>query len=232
MKRFYKVVTVTAAPHHIHLDGRPVKTPMRAALALPTASLADAIAAEWQAQGDTIHPHSMPLTKLANTAIDRVAAMRDTVSDQIVAYSNDLLCYRAAEPAELAAREAAAWDPLLDWAAERYGARLQVRTGITHFAQDLGAVAALRRAVEATDPFLLTGLHTAATILGSLVLTLALAEGRLDADTAFALSQLDDRYQAERWGEDAEAAVRAANLLAELQAVERFIALSSRTRPD
>ena len=232
MKRFYKEVTVTAAPHQIHLDGRPVKTPMRAALALPTASLADAIADEWRAQGEAIHPHSMPLTKLANTAIDRVAAMTGTVTDQIVAYTNDLLCYRAAEPADLVARQSAEWDPLLDWAAERYGVRLEVRTGITHFAQAPDVVAALRRAVEAYDPFRLTGLHTAATILGSLVLTLALAEGRLDAEAAFALSQLDERYQAERWGEDHEAATRAANLLAELQAVERFLKLASAAEGD
>jgi chaperone required for assembly of F1-ATPase len=230
MRRFYKEVTVSAAPFRILLDGRPVKTPARAPLELPAAALAEAIAEEWRAQGDEIAPDAMPLTKLANTALDRVAAMRDAVAGQVAAYVNDLLCYRAEHPVELVAMQSAEWDPLLDWAAERYGVQLQTRPGIVHFTQSDEAIAALRRAVETHDDFALTALATVAPILGSLVLTLALAESRLDAEAAFALSTLDERYQSERWGKDAEAEKRAAGLLAEVKTAEVFLRLLSRTR--
>ncbi len=228
MKRFYKEVSVAGdGPFAIHLDGRSVKTPKRAVLSLPTRSLADAIAEEWRTQGDEVNPATMHLTKLANTAIDRVADRREDVIAQIMAYTNDHLCYRVSTPADLAARQDAEWNPLLAWAAERFGARLTTQVGMTHFAQPEEAVAALRRAVEAYDPFVLTGLHNAATILHSLVLSLALAEGRLSAGEAFMLSQLDERYQAERWGEDQEAMARAKALAAELALTERFIRLAS-----
>lgn len=229
MKRFYKEVSTAAGEGGlvILLDGRRVKTPRHVALALPTEQLAEAVADEWRGQGEEIDPHSMPLTKLANTAIDRVKGCEVLVIDQIIAYSNDLLCYRAAAPADLVARQSAEWDPLLAWAAERFGACLAIQTGITHFQQPPEAVAALRRAVEAQNPFVLTALHNAATLLGSLVLALALAEGRLSAAEAFALSQLDERYQAERWGEDAEAARRAQALATELAAAERFLRLAN-----
>jgi chaperone required for assembly of F1-ATPase len=226
MKRFYKEVTVSAASFRILLDGRPVKTPARAPLELPTAALAEAIAEEWRSQGDDIAPEAMTLTKLANTALDRVAPMRAAVAGQVTAFVNDLLCYRAEHPAELVARQSAEWNPLLDWVAERYGARLQTRPGIVHFAQSDDSIAALRRAVEAHDDFALTALATVAPILGSLVLTLALAEARLDAEAAFALSTLDERYQTERWGKDVEAEKRSAGLLTAVKAVERFLRLS------
>jgi chaperone required for assembly of F1-ATPase len=226
MKRFYKEVTVSAAPFQILLDGRPVKTPMKAALTLPTTALAEAVAEEWRGQGDDIAPQSMVLTKLANTAIDRVAPLQDAVAGQVMRYVNDLLCYRADHPAALVARQSGEWDPLLAWAAACYGAHLQTRTGPVHFDQPEEAVAVLRQAVAAYDPFPLTALATAAPILGSLVLTLALAEGRLNAEAAFALSQLDERFQAEHWGEDQEATDRAAALLVELKAVEKFLRLA------
>lgn len=228
MKRFYKEVTVAKSDRGfaIHLDGRALKTPRRAALELPAQQLAEAIAEEWRGQGAEIDPHSMPLTKLANTAIDRVKGHEAAVIDQIMAYANDHLCYRAAAPADLAARQASEWDPLLTWAAERYGARLTTQAGITHFPQAADAVATLRHAVEAHDPFTLAALHAAAAILGSLVLALALAESRLSAAEAFALSQLDERYQTEHWGEDAEAAQRAKGLATELAAAERFMRLA------
>jgi chaperone required for assembly of F1-ATPase len=226
MKRFYKEVTVSAAPFQILLDGRGVKTPMRAALTLPTLSLAEAVAEEWRGQGAEINPHAMPLTKLANTAIDRVTVMRDEVVSQIVAYANDTLCYRAAFPGDLAQRQSAEWDALLDWQATRYGVRLATQVGVTHFAQDPETVAVLRRAVEAYDLFVLAALHNAATILASLTLTLAFAEARLAAQDAFALSQLEERYQEERWGVDEEAAKRAEGLLAELIAAEKLLRLT------
>jgi chaperone required for assembly of F1-ATPase len=227
MKRFYKEVTVSAAPFRILLDGRPVKTPARAPLELPTQALAEAVAEEWRVQGDEIVPDAMVLTKLANTALDRVAPMREGVIGQVTGFLNDLLCYRAEHPADLVAMQSAEWDPLLDWAAERYGVRLQTRPGILHFAQSNEAVAAFRRAVEAYDPFALTALATVAPVLGSLVLTLALAEGRVDAAAAFALSTLDERYQTERWGKDAEAEQRAAGLLDAVTVAEKFLRLAS-----
>jgi chaperone required for assembly of F1-ATPase len=227
MKRFYKDVTVTGlGPFAIHLDGRPIKTPRRATLALPTKALAEAVAGEWLAQGDEVRPATMPFTKLANAAIDRVMAHEGEVVGKIMAYTNDLLCYRVDAPAELVARQDAEWNPLLDWAATRFGAHLKTQIGLAHFTQPDEVVAALRQAVESDDPFALTALHNAATILHSLVLTLAVAEGRLSAAEAFALSQLDERYQAEHWGEDDEAAARARAMGAELAAVERFIRLS------
>jgi chaperone required for assembly of F1-ATPase len=209
----------------VFLDSRPAKTPLRAKLALPTRALADAVSEEWRAQGDDIRPHTMPLTRLANTAIDRVHGYKNEVVDKILAYTNDHLCYRAERSDDLAARQDEAWNPWLDWAAETYGARLRTGIGVRHIMQPEDAVAALRRAVAAHDAFALAGLHSAATICGSIVLALGLANGRLDAAEAFALSQLDERYQAEKWGEDPIAVERARLLLAELSAAERFVRL-------
>lgn len=242
MKRFYKDVAVSfTSPlegevalrsnagrgYAILLDTRPVKTPDKHALVLPTPALAEAVAAEWCAQGEDLDPASMPLTKLANTAIDRVAPAHEAVVGQVMGWLNDVVCYRAAHPAALTAQQAAEWDPLLDWVAERYGVRLKVQTGPVHIAQPEEAAAALRQAVTAHDAFALTALANAAAILGSLVLALALAESRLTAAEAFALSQLDERYQAAHWGEDEEAAARATALLAELTVAETFLKLSS-----
>ena len=224
MKRFYKEVSV-ADDLRVLLDGKPIKTPGRATLTLPTRAMAEAVAEEWRGQGETIIPATMKLTKLANTAIDRVAAREAEIAGQILAYANDLLCYRAAAPDELAERQRKEWDPLLAWAAERH-APLQTRAGIGYIAQNDESLAAYRRALEAYDAFSLTALHTAATICGSLVLALALAEARLDAAEAFALSQLDERYQAEKWGADDEAEKRARALAAELASAARFLALA------
>jgi chaperone required for assembly of F1-ATPase len=244
MKRFYKEVSVSfTSPlvgevaaaarsgatagegYSILLDGRTIKTPKRASLAVPTQTLAEAVAEEWRSQGEEIRPPFMHLTKLANTAIDRVRGREAETADQIAAYANDLLCYRAEAPEDLAARQAEAWDPLLDWAAEHTGARLNTGTGVGYIVQPEETLAALHRAVSAYDAFQLAALHNAATILGSLVLTLALAESRLDAETAFALSQIDERYQAEKWGADPEASARTGALAAELSAAARFLRL-------
>jgi len=248
MKRFYKEVSVIPSPerggsealasgegsvlhrwaiYQILLDSRPIKTPKRAPLALPSQALAEAVATEWRNQGEEVKPRSMHLTKLANTAIDRVAGREAETVEKIVAYSNDLLCYRAQAPEELAARQAAAWDPLLAWAAERYGVRFHTGSGLAYIAQPPETLAALRQALAALDAFRLTALANAAPILGSVVLTLALAEARLEPETAFAVSQLDERYQAEKWGEDPEAAARAQALATELSAAARFFHLLS-----
>jgi chaperone required for assembly of F1-ATPase len=223
MKRFYREVGVAeeAGAFRVLLDGKPVKTPSRNALALPTRALADAIAGEWRAQTENVDPKSMPLSGLAMAAIDGAAAER---AGQALAFArSDLLCYRAEEPAELVARQAAAWDTLLDWAAERYGARLKIASGIVFVEQSSEALAALERAVAGRSPFHLTALHSAAAITGSLVLALALADGRLTAAEAFAASRLDESFQAEKWGMDAEAEARATRLAAELAAAERFL---------
>lgn len=225
MKRFYKDVSVAEEDggFSILLDGKPVKSPMRNALAVPARALAEAIADEWRAQNENVDPKSMPLTALAMGAIDSAA---DARADQALAFAkSDLLCYRADNPAELAARQAAAWDALLDWAAERYGARLARATGIVFVEQSPEALAALERVVRTRSPFHLAAIYAAAAITGSLVLALALAEGRLDAGEAFRLATLDEAFQAEQWGEDAEAATRAELLAGELAAIERFLRL-------
>lgn len=225
MKRFYK--TVTVEDRSVLLDGRRVKTPRGEDPALPTPALAEALAEEWRAQGEDIQPAAMPLTKLANTAIDGIVLRRGEVIAEIVAFArHDHLCYRTDKPAELKARQDEAWDPLLDWAAERFGAPLLTAYGVTSIAQPEPSLAALRRAVETYDPFVLAALHVATAITGSLVLGLAVADGRLNAAEAFGLSQIDEHFQSEKWGEDAEALARARHLAEELDAAARFMDLA------
>jgi len=208
------------------LDGKPLKTPSRSGYALPQRALAEAVAAEWRGQGEAIDPDSMPITRLVNTAVERVPASREPVAEQVLSVGrSDLLCYRADTAPELAARQAAVWDALLDWLAERYGARLRTGQGIAFIDQPTDALAALKQAVGRLDDFALTGLSAAASILGSLVLALALWEGRIDAAEAMRLATLDEAFQSERWGVDAEAQARLDRLGAELAAVERFLRL-------
>ncbi|MGF1641725.1 MAG: ATP12 family chaperone protein, partial [Rhodospirillales bacterium] len=219
-KRFYADATVAAAAagHGIALDGRLVTTPAGRPLTLPSAALAAAVAGEWRAQGDQIRPQTMPLTRLAATAVDRVAPARAAVVDGLVAYAGaDLLCYRAVEPADLVALQQAAWQPLLDWAAGALAARLTVTAGVIPVDQPAGAVAALRAAVERLDDPALTALAAIVPVCGSLVVGLALAAGRIDAETAFEVSQLDERYQSGRWGEDREAMERRRRLRDDLR---------------
>ncbi|MGE0746579.1 MAG: ATP12 family chaperone protein [Rhodospirillales bacterium] len=228
-RRFYRAVAVVEADggHSIALDGKPVQTPGRSPLAAPTRALADAIAAEWDAQGDTLDPSSLRLTRLANTAIDRVPTQRAAVVAEITGYAGtDLLCYRAAEPAALVARQAAGWQPMLDWFAGRFDAALEVTAGVVPVAQGTGTMNAVLAAVAALDDFTVTGLHAATTACGSVVLGLALAEARLDAEAAWSLSLLDELYQVELWGEDAEAADRRARLRQDIAAAATFMRLA------
>lgn len=226
MKRFYKSISVGDG-NAVLLDGRTLKTPRGESLDLPTTALAEAIAEEWRTQGDEIDPQSMPLTKLANTAIDGVTPRRDEVVAEIVAFAkHDHLCYRTDVPAELVRRQSEAWDPLLDWAAERYGAPLLTAQGITSIAQPESSIAALRKAVETLDPLALAALHLIASVSGSLVLALAVADKRLSAEEAFALSQVDEQFQVEKWGLDFEAEARAKRLAVELSTAARFMALA------
>ena len=203
MKRFYKEVEVDAQ-RAILLDRRPVKTPARAALILPTDALAEAVAAEWRAQGEEVDPRAMPLTGLSNAAIDRVMPDPAAFARPLAAYAEtDLLCYRAEAPAELVARQAKAWDPLLAWARARFDVHFAVTSGIVHAPQPAATGARLGEALLARDAFSLAAMSPLITIGGSLVTALALAEGEIAAETAFDVTHLDELWQAERWGEDA-----------------------------
>lgn len=213
MKRFYKDVTVVPGEtgFELQLDGRPVRTPARAALALPNVRLAEAIADEWRAQGDMIDPRSMPFTGLANGAIDQIAPNRESFAADIARYGeSDLLCYRAEGPAELNAREAAAWDPLLDWARGRYDVAFRVTQGIIPVEQPAETLERLGGAVAIFDPFTLAGLSTLVTLSGSLVCGLAIVEGGYDGDMVWTASEIDEAWEVEQWGDDAEAAARSA----------------------
>lgn len=229
MKRFYK--TVDIAPHAeggfvVTLDGRTLKSPAKKPFPLPGRALAEAVAAEWANQGERVAPHTMPLTQFASTAVDRVGPERPTIIAGTAAYAEtDLLCYRAEEPPELAERQARLWQPLLDWAALRFDAVLKVQSGLMPVSQDPQALNALRAAVEAHDDWRLTALQTATSACGSLVVGLALLEARLDAEAAFEVSQVDETWQIEKWGEDAEAAERRAHVRAEIAACRRFVDL-------
>jgi chaperone required for assembly of F1-ATPase len=224
MKRFYKEVSVAPSDggFAVLLDGRPVKTPARNSLLLPTGKLAAAIAAEWREQGEEVVATSMPLLRLANTVIDGVAANRESVIDAILRFGeNDLLCYRAHQPPELVTRQREGWDSMLDWARQRFGAHMMIAEGLGHVDQTPQALAALRLALTGHDVFTLAGLHVVASITGSLVLALAVVEGQTSGARAFELSRIDETYQAEKWGEDAEAAKRTTALAHELdKAVE------------
>ena len=210
----------------VRLDDRVLRSPAGSRLALPGEPLAAAIAAEWQAQGDKINPETMPMMSLACTAIDRVAARRGEIVEEVLRFAEtDLLCHRADTPAELAGRQAAAWQPLLDWAAQDLEAPLRTTAGILAVAQPPDSLAALRRAVEALDDLALAALSVAVGAAGSLVIGLALLRGRLDPEAAFEAAELDASYQIELWGEDPEATRRRAVCRADLFAAARFVGL-------
>ncbi|MDE1147566.1 MAG: ATPase [Azospirillaceae bacterium] len=229
MKRIYKTVAVVPAENggwQVQLDARILRSPAKADLVLPTEGLAQAIAAEWDAQGETVKPDTMPMMQLASTCVDRVGPQRATILDGTAAYGGtDLLCYRADQPAALVERQAKGWQPLLDWAALRYDALLQVTAGIMHRAQDPAALNALKRALEELDAWQLTGVQNLVSLTGSLVLGLAAFEGRIDATQIFDLAELDESFQIEQWGEDDEARERRDGLKADLVASLRYLDL-------
>lgn len=229
IKRFYKQVGAAAAAtggFSVTLDGRPVRTPAGAPLALPTIALAEAVAAEWQAQEGHVEPHSMPLMQLSATALDRIPPHREAIIDELLQFAaTDLLCYRATEPHDLIDRQGHHWQPLIDWAMTRFDAPLRVTSGVMPVPQSDEALTALRRAVAAFDHWRLTALQSATAATGSLVLGLALIEGRLDAEAAFIASQLDELYQIELWGDDAEAEIRRRRLHHDIAAAGRLVTL-------
>ncbi|OIQ07480.1 MAG: ATPase [Rhodobacteraceae bacterium CG2_30_10_405] len=207
----------------VRLDARPVRTPAKAALVVPSLTMASAIAAEWQAQQGTIKPETMPVTRSANAALDKIAPQFAEVAELIAAYgASDLLCYRATGPAGLVARQAAAWDPMLAWAAEALVAPLAVTAGVTPITQPAASLARLTAKVHACTPVELAALHDLVMISGSLVLGLAVTHGHADARTIWQLSRIDEDWQIEQWGQDHEAGESAALRRAALIHAERF----------
>ncbi|MGN6619714.1 MAG: ATP12 family chaperone protein [Sphingomonas sp.] len=224
MKRFWQTVSIERG--EVMLDGRPVRTPGRVPLAVPYPSLAGAIADEWRAVSGEIDPRAMPLTGLANAAIDRIAPDLGAFAEGLARYGeSDLLCYRADGPAALVDRQHAAWDPLLDWARQRYDVHFEVTTGIIHRAQPEATIARLGEAVAARSPFELAGLSPIVTVTGSLVAALALLEGAAEADAVWQAAQIDEDWQIERWGEDSLASAARAAHRADFDAGARFLAL-------
>jgi chaperone required for assembly of F1-ATPase len=229
MKRFWKNVTVVAenGGHGIRLDGRAVRTPGRLPLVVPSPALAEAIADEWRAVEGEIAPATMRLTGLANAAIERIGPDPVPQVAGIAAYGeSDLTCYRAEGPAPLVAREAAAWDPLLAWATARYDVHFAVTAGVIHQPQPSATLARLTEAVAARDAFALAALSPIVSITGTLVGALALAEAAVDADALWTAATVDEAWQAEMWGEDADAARALAAKRAEYDAAVRFLELS------
>jgi len=207
-KRFWKETTSDRVDggFTVHLDGRPVRTPAKTPVIVPTLAMADAMRLEWDAQVEKINPLSMPVTRAANAALDKVSTQHGEVVDMLAAYGDsDLLCYRAESPEELVAKQAAGWDPLIDWAATDLGAPLKLRTGIMHKPQDPETLASLHGHVSVLDAFHLTAFHDLVAITGSLVLGLAVTRGRLDAAQAWDLSRIDEEWQIAQWGRDDDA---------------------------
>lgn len=229
VKRFWKAAQVVATDtgFAVQLDGRPVRTPAKALLEVPTEALAQAAAAEWDAQIAVVDPGTMPINRAVNAAIDKVTVQHAEVAEMLAAYADsDLTCYRAAQPKELVDRQAAAWDPLLDWAANRYGARLIPVEGVIHQAQSAPALARLASPLGAMTAFELTAMHDLVSLSGSLVIGLAAFEGAMPVDDLWTWSRIDEDWQAQQWGKDEEAAAQAALKRGAFLAAARFLMLT------
>ena len=230
IKRFY---TAAASAERsdgsfaVELDGRPIKTPAGRALAVPSRALADAIAAEWNAQTEEIKPDDLTFTRLANSAIDGVAGKEEAVAQDIANYAaSDLLCYRAQSPEALAAKQAKEWDPILAWVRGEYDAPFHVTAGLQHTAQPTASLDAIRSAISGMGPFRLAALHAMTTLTGSALIALAHAKGFLDADAAWQAAHVDEDWQIAQWGEDFEAAQRRKKRFAEFLNASRFFSLA------
>lgn len=227
MKRFYKEVGVLEMPggFGVTLDGKPIKTPGRVNIAVPTRALAEAIADEWLAQETEIKPQTMPMMQLAATVIDHLENNREQIEATVVRFAEtDMVCYRAdsREPAELLALQQALWDPLLSWLRDRHGVTLLTTAGVLPITQPREAINALTAVVTGMDMWRLGAFQAAAAPAGSFVIALALVEGRIDADQAFAAAELDSGFEIDRWGEDALATARRASVAADLASARRF----------
>ncbi|MDK3073433.1 ATP12 family protein [Sedimentitalea sp. JM2-8] len=228
-KRFWDAATVvgTETGFAIELDGRRVKTPAKAALVLPTRAMAEAAAAEWAAQDKVVNPLTMPVTRSANAAIDKVRIQHAEVADMLAAYGDaDLLCYRADTPPQLVARQSEQWDPALDWAEETFGVRLQPRSGVVHQPQDGGALSRLSDPVHRMTDFQLAAFHDLVSLSGSLILGFAAAMNWKTPEDIWTISRLDELWQEEQWGPDEEAQALAALKHAAFLHAKRFFDLA------
>lgn len=227
-KRFWTEATVEEADggFRVMLDGRGVSTPGKLPLTMPTRAMAEAVAVEWDAQEGEIKPLTMPHTRSANSAIERVTPQYADVAGMLVGYADtDLLCYRADKPDELTRRQADAWDPLLDWAAATLGARLETRIGVMWIGQSADAMEVFAETLAKVGPFPMTALHDLVTLSGSFVLGLAVSRGHISAKEAWRISRIDEAWQIEEWGADEEAAEVAAIKEAQLLHAEAFWSL-------
>jgi chaperone required for assembly of F1-ATPase len=230
-RRFWKIAAVAEADEAfaVTLDGRVPKTPSGQPLHLPMRSLAEAIAEEWEAQSETIDPFSMPLTRLANVAIDRTPLVREAMAEEVVRYcETDLLCHLADTPQELIDRQNVGWAPVRDWAAGTLGIRLNAVAGVIAAEQPETSLHAARRHAAKLDDFRLTGLAWAVPLFGSALLGLVVEQGELQSEAAFDLSRIDELWQIEQWGEDAEAAEVAARRAEDARALGRWFAALER----
>jgi chaperone required for assembly of F1-ATPase len=230
-KRFYKVVTVAALAggYQIQLDGRALKTPRKLPMLLAQKPLADAVAAEWDAQGSEILPASMQLTTLVFTAFDAVAGQHAAVTAEIARYAaSDLLCYRAQDPVDLVERQTAGWEPLVRWAEEALAVKFKRTSGLMPVAQEPAVAAAVLARLASVEPLELAAVHVLMTLMGSTILALAAREKRLTLDAAWALAHIDESWQNEKWGADTEAQTRHAMRLATARAAAHALALLQR----
>ncbi|WP_315920003.1 ATP12 family chaperone protein [Mesorhizobium sp. SP-1A] len=211
-KRFYEKASVSPVPegYAVHLDGKPVRTPGKALLALPTEAAANLVAEEFAAQGETIDPMAMPVLRLANTALDGVATDPQAVLEDVLRFaSSDLLCYRADAPQGLVDRQNAQWDPVLDWVRSTLGARFNLAEGVVHVDQPRESIAVLgAHLAQRSEPLRLAAMHLMTSLSGSALLALAVEHGGLDAEEAWKAAHVDEDWQAEQWGQDSEALAR------------------------
>lgn len=229
-RRFYTSVAVVGVEggHGIALDGRPVRTPGKSLLVVPSMALADALAAEWTAQGASIDPATMPLTRIVNSAIDGVAPRRAEVAADIAAYSgSDLVCYRADAPPALVAAQARVWDPVLAWARDALGADFVVASGVMPVTQPAAANDRIAAAIAGLDALTLASLHVMTTLTGSALIALAHLKGHMGPKEAWAAAHVDEDWQASQWGEDAEAVERRRRRWQEMEAASRLLALAA-----
>lgn len=226
-KRFYAEVSVAPVDggYAIHLDGKPVRTPAKAMIVLPTEAAAQLVADEFAAQGEFIDLRAMPGLRLVNTAIDGVASEADAVAEDILRFSSsDLLCYRADAPQGLVERQSQAWDPVLDWARDALGARFILAEGVMHVEQPREAIMAISlHLFRKKEPFRLAALHLMTSLTGSALLALAVEEGAIDADQAWSAAHVDEDWNIAQWGEDAEASARRAARKRDMMAAAALI---------
>lgn len=228
-KRFWKQADAVACDggYTVHLDGRPVRTPAKAALVVPKQAMAEAIAQEWDAQTDAIDPRTMPVTRGANAAIDKLRVQRAEVVSLLAEYGgSDLLCYRASDPEALVQRQSEAWDSMLRWADDTLGVRLRVAQGVMHVAQDSASLDRMKTELETFDDFALAAVHDLISLSGSLILALAVTRDAVPPDDAWRRSRVDEHWQAEQWGEDEEAAAAEMIKRAAFLDAERFYRLA------